>query len=84
MDSSQKTSRVHVALILGALLAGVIVARFVPERMPLAAYVPHTQFIPTDAVFKHAAVKNTSRDASHDLTGVEVDTLRLAMLGRIS
>ncbi len=83
MNSCQKTSYVQIALILGALAAGALMTRIVPERMPLAAYVP-PQTIPTTAVFKHASTKKASHDASSDLTGIDVDVRRLAMLGRIS
>ena len=82
MNLTSKSTRFQTALILGALLAGAIATRFVPERHPFAAYVPHTNVIPTTAVFKHA---NTSqRDASGDLTGIDVDVRRLALLGKIS
>ncbi len=84
MNQSQKTSYLQIALILGALAAGAVVTRVIPEVRPMAAYVQHTQTIPTAAVFKHASVKKTSHDASRDLTGIDVDLRRLALLGRIS
>jgi len=84
MISSQKKSYIQTALILAAMAAGALVTRIVPERVPLAAYVPHTQPIPTTAVFKHASLKKSTHDASRDLTGIDVDVHRLAMLGRIS
>ena len=84
MNCSQKNSYVHVGLILAALVAGAVVTRIVPERMPLAAYVPHLETIPTTAVFKSASVKKASHDASRDLTGFDVDLRRIALLGRIS
>jgi hypothetical protein len=58
--------------------------RVVPERMPLASYVPHLDTIPTTAVFKSASVKKAGHDPSRDLSGIDVDFHRLAMLGRIS
>ena len=84
MNPSQKKSYVQIALILGALAAGGVMTRIVPERVPLAAYVPHLDTIPTTAVFKSASVKKTSHDASRDLSGIDVDVRRLALLGRIS
>ena len=83
MNSSQKTSYVQIAFILGAMAAGALMTRIVPERSPLAAYVP-PQTIPTTAVFRHASVKKASHDVSRDLTGVDVDVRRLALFGRIS
>ena len=59
MNPTQKTSYVQIALILGALAAGGVMTRIVPERVPLAAYVPHLDTIPTTAVFKSASVKKT-------------------------
>lgn len=82
MNLTSKSTRFQTVLILGALLAGAVATRFVPERHPLAAYVPHTSVVPTTAVFKHANANE--RDASRDLTGIDVDIHRLAMLARIS
>jgi hypothetical protein len=79
MNRSHNTSYVQIALILGALLAGTVMTKIVPERTPMAAYVPQTQVIPTTAVFKQAR----TRDASRDLTGIDVDMRRLAMFGQI-
>lgn len=84
MNPSQKTSKVHMGLILAALVAGGIVTRIVPERMPLASYVPHLDTIPTTAVFKSASTKKAGHDVTRDLSGIDVDVHRLAMLGRIS
>lgn len=84
MNPSQKTSRVQMGLILAALVAGGIVTRIVPDRMPLASYTPHLETIPTNAVFKSASAKKARYDRSRDLTGIDVDVHRLAMLGRIS
>lgn len=80
---STHTYYVQLALILGALAAGTLMTRIVPERIPLAAYVPHTQPIPTTAVFKHANNQKPTHDASRDLTGIDVDLRRLAVLGRV-
>jgi hypothetical protein len=80
----QKASYVQIALILAAMVAGGIVTRIVPDRIPLAAYVPHLDKIPATAVFKSASTKKASHDASRDLSGIDVDLRRLAMLGRIS
>jgi hypothetical protein len=82
MNLSSKSTKFQTAMILGALLAGAVATRFVPERHPLAAYVQHTNVIPTTAVFKHANANQ--HDASRDLTGIDVDFRRLAMLARIS
>lgn len=84
MNPSQKTSYMQMALILGALAAGGVMTRIVPERVPLAAYVPHLDMIPTTAVFKSASAKKASHDASRDLSGIDVDVHRLALLGRVS
>lgn len=84
MNTSPKTSKLHVTLILAALVAGGVMTRIVPERMPLASYVPHLDMIPTTAVFKSASAKKAGHDATRDLTGIDVDIHRLAMLGRIS
>ena len=84
MNTTSKASAFQTAMILGALIAGAMVARFVPERHPLAAYVPHTNVIPTAAVFKHANAGKPTHDASRDLSGIGVDVHRLALLGRIS
>jgi hypothetical protein len=84
MNGSQKTSYIQIAFILGAMAAGALMTQIVPDRVPLAAYVPHTQTIPTTAVFKHASAKKASHDSSRDLTGIDVDVRRLAMLGRVS
>jgi hypothetical protein len=84
MNPSQKSSRVQTILLLAALAAGGIMTRVVPERMPLASYVPHLDTIPTTAVFKSASVKKAGHDLSRDLSGIDVDFHRLAMLGRIS
>jgi hypothetical protein len=84
MNPSQKSSYVQMALILGALVAGGIMTRIVPERVPLAAYVPHLDTIPTTAVFKSASNKKPTHDASRDLSGIDVDVHRLALLGRVS
>ena len=77
MNRSHSKSYVQVALLLGALLAGAVMTRVVPERRPMASFVPQTQVIPTTAVFKHAR----SRDASRDLSGIEVDVRRLVLIG---
>ena len=82
MNQSQTTSFAQIALLVGALAAGAVMTKIVPERLPLAAYVPHTQVIPSSAVFKHANMQ--SRDKSRDLTGIDVDFRRLALLGRVS
>jgi hypothetical protein len=82
MNTTSKTSTFQTAMILGALVAGTLVARYIPERLPLAAYVPQTHVIPTAAVFKHANAGK--QDTSRDLTGIDVDVRRLALLGRIS
>lgn len=82
MKMTTKTSTFQTAMILGALVAGALVTRFVPERHPFAAYVPPTHVIPTTAVFKHANAGK--QDTSRDLTGIDVDVRRLALLGRIS
>ena len=84
MNSSKKTSYVQLGLILVALAAGTAVTRVVPERAPLASYVPHLETIPTTAVFKSASAKKASHSTSRDLTGIDVDVHRLALLGRIS
>jgi hypothetical protein len=84
MSMTSKTSTFQTAMILGALFAGALVARFLPERHPLAAYVPQTSEIPTTAVFKHANAGKPSHDASRDLSGIGVDVHRLALLGRVS
>ena len=84
MNSSQKTSYLQIALILGALAAGGLVTQIVPERIPLAGYVQHKDTIPTTAVFKSASTKKASHDASRDLSGIDVDFRRIALLGRIS
>ncbi len=88
MNRSQSTSSrryfLQLALILGALAAGTLMTQIVPERIPLAAYVPHTKPIPTTAVFKHANSQKPTHDASRDLTGIDVDLRRLAVLGCIS
>jgi hypothetical protein len=86
MNSSQKSSSVQIGLILAALAAGGIMTQIVPERTPLAAFVPHKETIPTEAVFKSASatVKEATHDASRDLSGVDVDVRRLTVLGRIS
>ena len=84
MNMNSKTSTFQTAMILGALVAGALVTRYVPERHPLAAYVPQTHVIPTAAVFKHANAGKPSHDKSRDLSGIGVDVLRLALLGRIS
>lgn len=83
MNSSQKSSYLQIGLILAALAAGGIMTQIVPERTPLASYVPHLETIPTDAVFTSASAKK-SHDSSRDLTGIDVDFRRLAVLGRIS
>ena len=82
--TSSHASRFQVAMIVGALLAGAIVTRAMPEIHPMAAYLPPARFIPTTEVFKHANTQKASRDASRDLTGVDVDVRRLALLGRIA
>ncbi|MGD9633751.1 MAG: hypothetical protein AB7G28_14870 [Pirellulales bacterium] len=82
MSTNSKTSIFQTALILGAMVAGGLVTRMVPERRPFAAYVPPTHVIPTTAVFKHANAGK--QDTSRDLTGIDVDIRRLALLGRIS
>jgi hypothetical protein len=84
MNMTSKTSTIQTALILGALVAGGLVTRLVPERHPFAAYVPPTHVIPTTAVFKHANAGKPAHDASRDLSGIDVDVRRLALLGRIS
>ena len=84
MNCSQKTSYLQIALILGALIAGTVMTRVIPEVHPMAAYVQHTQTIPTTAVFKHANSQKASHDASRDLTGIGVDVRQLMLLGRIS
>ena len=83
-STSNRTSYIQIGLILGALAAGTLMTRIVPERIPLAAYVPHTTPIPTTAVFKHANSQKPAHNASRDLTGIDVDVRRLMMLGRIS
>jgi len=82
-SKSSRKSYVQIGLILGALAAGTLMTQIVPERIPLAAYVPHTKPIPTTDVFKHANNKKPTHDASRDLTGVDVDMRRLALLGRV-
>lgn len=82
MNTSTNSSKLQTTMILGALVAGALVTRIVPERHPLAAYVPSTHVIPTTAVFKHANA--SQRDGSRDLTGFDVDVRRLALLARIS
>ena len=84
MNHSPKNSYVQIGLILAALVAGTAMTRIVPDRVPLAAYVPHLETIPTDAVFKSASVKKAGHDRSRDLTGIDVDVRRMALLGRIS
>jgi hypothetical protein len=84
MNHSPKNSYVQIGLILAALVAGTAMTRIVPDRVPLAAYVPHLETIPTTAVFKSASAKKASRDPSRELTGIDVDVRRLALLGRIS
>jgi hypothetical protein len=84
MNTSQTNSRLQIALILGALVAGGLVTQVVPERIPLAGYVQHTDTIPTTAVFKSASAKKPKHDASRDISGIDVDFHRLALLGRIS
>ena len=84
MNSSQKTSYLQISLILGALAAGGLMTLIVPERIPLAGYVQHRDMIPTTAVFKSASAKKASHDASRDLSGIDVDVRRIALLGRIS
>jgi len=83
-STSSRTYYIQLALILGALVAGTLMTRIVPERTPLAAYVPHLKPIPTTAVFKHANSQKPSHNPSRDLTGIDVDVRRLMMLGRIS
>jgi hypothetical protein len=46
--------------------------------------VQHTDMIPTTAVFKSASAKKAKHDASRDISGIDVDFHRLALLGRIS
>jgi len=82
MNTTSKKSTFQTAMILSALLAGALVTRFVPERHPFAAYIPPTHVIPTTAVFKHANA--SKQDTSRDLTGIDVDLRRLALLARIS
>jgi hypothetical protein len=84
MNCSQKNSYRQIAMILGALVAGTVVTRVIPDVHPIAAYVQQTQTIPTNAVFKHANAKQASHNASRDLTGIDVDAHRLALLGRVS
>ena len=84
MNRSQKTTYIQTGLILAAMAAGALMTRIVPERRPLAAYRPVTHVIPTTAVFKSASVKKDSHDRWRDLTGVDVDLRRLALLGRVS
>ena len=84
MNRSQTTSYVQVAMILAAMAAGVLMTQIVPERHPMAAYVPHTQIIPTAAVFKHASSQDKSHDPSRDLTGIEVDMRQLMLVAAIS
>ena len=83
MNRSQTTSYVQMALILAAMAAGALMTQIVPERHPMAAYVPHLQVIPTEAVFKHASSRDKSHDPSRDLTGIEVDVRRLMLVGTI-
>jgi hypothetical protein len=78
----KKTTYVQTAMLLGALFAGAVTTKMIPERHPLAAYVPHVDVVPTSAVFKQADTRK--HDASRDLTGIDVDVRRLALLGRIS
>lgn len=78
------TSYAQVAMILGALLAGAVLTQVVPDVRPMAAYVQQTRIIPTTEVFKHANTQKPTHDASRDLTGIDVDVRRLAMLGRVS
>ena len=80
--NQSKTTYVQTAMLLGALCAGAITTKMLPERHPLAGYVQHTDLIPTSAVFKQAGTRK--HDASRDLTGLDVDVRRLALLGRIS
>jgi hypothetical protein len=80
--NQSKTTYVQTALLLGAMFAGAITTKMLPERHPLAGYVQHTELIPTSAVFKQAATRK--HDASRDLTGIDVDVRRLAMLARVS
>jgi hypothetical protein len=82
--SSSHASYVQIALILGAMLAGAVVTRMLPEVRPMAAYLPPAKFIPTTAVFKHASAQEATHDASRDLTGIDVDVRRLALLGCIA
>ncbi len=82
--SQSKTSYFQMTLLIGAMLAGFGVAKILPERHPLAAYVPQTETIPTAAVFKQANTSKSPRDASRELTGIDVDVRRLTLLGRIS
>lgn len=84
MNTSSNTSKFQTAMILGALIAGGLVTRLVPERHPFAAYVPPAHVVPTTAVFKHANAGKPSHDSSRDLSGIGVDAVRLALLGRIS
>lgn len=84
MNPSQKSSYLQMGLILAALVAGGVMTRIVPERMPLASYVPQLDMIPTTAVFKSASIKKAGHDVTRDLSGIDVDVHRLAMLGRIS
>ena len=80
--NQSKTTYVQTALLFGALFAGAVTTKMLPERHPLAAYVPHLETIPTSAVFKQAGARK--HDASRDLTGIDVDVRRLAVLGCIS
>ena len=89
MNRSQATSPasasyVQIALILGAMLAGAVLTQVLPEVHPMAAYLPPSHFIPTTEVFKHANAKEAAHDVSRDLTGIDVDVRRLAILGCIS
>jgi hypothetical protein len=61
------------------MLAGTFVTRFLPEQPPLEAYAPAAEATPARPVFEHA----NWRDASRDLTGIDVDVRRLLMFGRI-
>jgi hypothetical protein len=83
MNRSQTSSYLQVAMILVAMALGAIMTQIVPERQPMAAYVPQTQVIPTTAVFKHARSQDKSHDRSHDLTGIEVDVRRLMLVAAI-
>ena len=76
MNEGQMSVWLRNALLLGALVAGVLITRLVPTYHETARKVTYPS--------KPASVSKSDSGASHDVSGVDVNLRHIALIGGIS